>query len=161
MPFITERTGNIFDTDMTVIIHQANCFNVMGAGIAKEVKMRYPEAFLADRDHPIPIGSKERLGRHSFAWVDDHSRLIVNAYGQHRYGRDKKYTDETALLSAIKHVFDKLNVLKTSNPDFPVRVGIPSFIGCGLAGGDWKVVSEGIEQLAEDYNFPVYFYRLR
>lgn len=159
--FIMENVGNVFESDCTIIMHQANCFTTMGAGIAKEVKMRHPEAFEADVKFGIPRGSRERLGKHSFAWSPDQTRLIVNLYGQHRYGRDKKYTEEDKLFMSIEHAFLKILDLKQRRPDFRVKVGMPYKIGCNLAGGNWTVVSEGIENLAIKHGIPVYFYRLK
>lgn len=158
---VTENVGNVFDSDCTIIIHQANCFTTMGSGIAKELKMRYPEAFEADIVFPVPRGSRQRLGKHSFAWSRDNNRLIVNLYGQHRYGRDKKYTEEDKLLEAMEQAFIKFEALKERRPDFTIKVGMPYKIGCGLAGGDWKIVSEGIDRLAEQYNIRVCLYRLK
>ena len=39
--------GNIFDCTENIIVHQTNCQGVMGSGIAKQVKERYPEVFNA------------------------------------------------------------------------------------------------------------------
>lgn len=42
---IIERTGNIFTTQCQVIVNTVNCVGVMGAGIAYEFRLRYPEMF--------------------------------------------------------------------------------------------------------------------
>lgn len=34
--------------DFDVIVHGCNCFNTMGAGIAKTIKQTFPEAYQAD-----------------------------------------------------------------------------------------------------------------
>lgn len=159
--FIVETVGNIFESDCTLIMHQANCFTTMSAGIAKEVKMRYPEAFQADVNFYIPRGSRERLGKHSFAWARTEDRLLINLYGQHGFGRDRKYTEEDMLLAAIEDSFLKIPALQQRRPDMRIKVGMPMYIGCGLAGGDWHIVSQGIEALAIKHNIPVYFYRLK
>lgn len=158
---VTENVGNLFESDCTILMHQANCFTTMGAGFAKELKMRHPEAYQADLQFSVPRGSRDRLGRHSFAWSRDHSRLLVNLYGQHRYGRDQKYTEEDKLLQAMEEAFSKLEALQIRRPDFQIKVGMPYGIGCGLAGGDWKIVYEGIERIAEKYNVRVCLYRLK
>lgn len=53
-------SGNIFTTKMQTIVNTINCVGVMGAGIAYEFKLRYPEMFekyvdLCDNKH-IAIG---------------------------------------------------------------------------------------------------------
>lgn len=43
---LTEIKGNIFCTKAQTIVNTVNCVGVMGAGIALECKLRYPEMFL-------------------------------------------------------------------------------------------------------------------
>ncbi len=57
------RSG-IFD----VIIHGCNCFNTMGAGIARTVKIQFPEAYLVDLT--AERGTMEKLGTYTCAVVD-------------------------------------------------------------------------------------------
>ncbi len=38
-------TGDLFTSDAPALAHGVNCFGVMGAGIAKEFRARYPEMF--------------------------------------------------------------------------------------------------------------------
>lgn len=42
---ITELTGNIFTTKCNTIVNTVNCVGVMGAGIAYECRLRYPEMY--------------------------------------------------------------------------------------------------------------------
>ena len=42
---IVDKTGNIFTTQCQTIVNTVNCVGVMGAGIAFEFKLRYPEMF--------------------------------------------------------------------------------------------------------------------
>lgn len=78
--------GNLLDfpNGINMIFHQANTENVMGAGIAQQIRKRYPQAYKADKDFFIPKG-RERLGNHSVALVSRNSedyKLVVNLYGQ-------------------------------------------------------------------------------
>lgn len=41
----TELTGNIFTTQCQTIVNTVNCVGVMGAGIALECRLRYPEMY--------------------------------------------------------------------------------------------------------------------
>jgi O-acetyl-ADP-ribose deacetylase (regulator of RNase III) len=43
---ITEIKGNIFTTKMQTIVNTVNCVGVMGAGIAYECRLRYPDMFV-------------------------------------------------------------------------------------------------------------------
>jgi O-acetyl-ADP-ribose deacetylase (regulator of RNase III) len=42
---ITILTGNIFTTKCTTIVNTVNCVGIMGAGIAYECRLRYPEMY--------------------------------------------------------------------------------------------------------------------
>ena len=42
---ITLKYGNIFNTKADTIVNTINCVGVMGAGIAYEFRLRYPEMF--------------------------------------------------------------------------------------------------------------------
>lgn len=42
---ITYQTGNIFTSNCQTIVNTVNCVGVMGAGIALEFKLRYPDMF--------------------------------------------------------------------------------------------------------------------
>ena len=37
--------GNILDSDADAILHQVNCQGVMGAGLAKQIRGRYPNVY--------------------------------------------------------------------------------------------------------------------
>jgi O-acetyl-ADP-ribose deacetylase (regulator of RNase III) len=42
---IIHRRGSIFTSDADVLVNTVNCSGVMGAGIAREMRLRYPEMF--------------------------------------------------------------------------------------------------------------------
>ena len=43
---IRHKTGDIFTSTATGFVNPVNCVGVMGAGLAKEFKIRYPEMFV-------------------------------------------------------------------------------------------------------------------
>lgn len=163
MANVWEQVGNVFESDCTVIMHQANAFGVMGSGIASQVKRDYPSAFQADLDFPIPVGSRARLGHFSYGWGLHNKRVIFNLYGQHRYGRQSKQTEEDKFRQALSGALAKLSDFRVSERSykFPIKIGMPMFIGCGLAGGDWDVIYPIIEECADAYNFDIYLYALK
>lgn len=60
---ITYQDGNIFDSDAKIICHQVNTYGVMGAGIAAEVKERFPEVYTEYNAFVLPttrISCRER-----------------------------------------------------------------------------------------------------
>lgn len=138
--------------DFDVIVHGANCFGVMGAGIAPVVAKAFGgEDDLVrqvDRDFPIPIGSKERLGNYSYLQTDE--VLVINAYTQHSTGGRRAGKPDVSY-DAIRDVFEKLNLDITSHIGKNATIGIP-LIGCGLAGGNWEVVETIINDATPDLN---------
>lgn len=132
------KTGN-FD----VIIHGCNCFCAMGAGITKQIKMEFPEAF--DIDKNTKHGDKSKLGNFSYVIVND--IVVINAYTQYHYGGGKNVDYD-----AIRSVFNKIK-----NEFSGKRIAYPA-IGCGLADGDWNKVSEIIDEelIGEDHTFVIF-----
>lgn len=148
--------GNLLESDCNVIIHQANCFATMGAGIAKQIKTLYPSVYYADRNFQIPVGSESRLGRTSHSYVEGpHGRLLViNLYGQYNYGHGKQ-TDYEAFTQGLHSIMRRMDKLGRG-----YKIGLPFGVGCGLAGGHWPTVLAIIEEAAEQYQRDIYLYKL-
>jgi O-acetyl-ADP-ribose deacetylase (regulator of RNase III) len=148
--------GNLLESDCNVIIHQANCQGVMGAGIAKQIVNLYPEVLDADRQYHLPIGSRARMGHTSHAWVGGpHGRLLViNLYGQFRYGKGV-HTEHEAFRRGLHSVLRRMDKLGRG-----YKIGMPFGIGCGLAGGDWPVIYNIIKEAAAEYGRDLYLYKL-
>lgn len=113
------------------IVHGCNCFCNMGAGIAKQIKHEFPNAYLADTY--TKLGDKKKLG--SYSAYDSNGLIVINAYTQYRYSR----TQMQANYKAIRSVFNKININFKG-----LLIGYPK-IGSGLAGGDWNVISRIID----------------
>lgn len=144
--------GSVFDCPCDILAHQANCFNRMASGVAKEVARRYPDAVVADnRTQP---GDKCKLGSFTIGYGAD-GKHIANLYGQYRYGTDSQKTDYDALRKAFTELKEDYATIFP-----PINIAIPYKIGCGLAGGDWKVVDAMLQELfGEDENFILYICR--
>lgn len=154
--------GNILDYDKDIIVQQVNCQGVMGGGLAKQIVMRYPEVpkeykkYWAKEMKKINA-TEELLG--NVLYVDTYDgKIIANVFGQDNirkgYGDKTIYTQEWALLKGIKEVKDKAYELGLS-------VAIPTYIGCGLANGDWNSIKPQIEDIFEYSGVDVTFYHYR
>ena len=151
---IIHNSGNVLDVPHGVIVHGCNSHGVMRSGIAKEVVERFPGAFEVYRkeyDRLIAAGRPGLpLGTFTAHWVSP-TKVIVNAITQKDYGRDpnRLYVDYEALGWA----FLKLTTIDKNIRTTGLVHGIhfPK-IGCGLANGDWGVVSQVIDQcVANDF----------
>ena len=139
---IEYRYGDILKTNTKYICHCVNAQGVMGSGVAKQIRAKYPKAFKVYRDTHETKGLI--LGQVIGADCDEH--IILNLVGQKNYGRDGSlYLDYVALRKGI-------NII---NKNISEPVSFP-MIGCGLAGGDWKLVSEIIEEESTNFQPIVY-----
>ena len=86
-----------------VVIHGCNCRHAMGAGIAKQIKDSFPEAWAADL--ATPAGA-EKLGQISSAETDcdGHRLTVVNAYTQDDWQGDGVLLDYDAPRRAMREV---------------------------------------------------------
>lgn len=141
---LKEVKGNLLDVfdanKIDVIIHQCNCYKTMGAGIAAQIKQRYPAAYEADLKTFDP--PEKKLGKFSSALVRKlPNGYVVNMYSQLAFGGYKHNTSYDAMFNALK---DIKKIFKNS------RIGIPKYIGCGLAGGEWEIVEAIFKNIFKD-----------
>lgn len=124
------------DGEFDVIVHGCNCQCTMGAGIAKAIKVTFPEAFAADQE--TAIGDRSKLGTISFATVErgGHEITVVNGYTQFNWrgrGIMADYEAIRAVMAQVKQQFGNR------------KVGYPR-IGAGLAKGDWDTIAAIIDE---------------
>lgn len=128
---------------MIYILHQVNCQGAFGAGFAKEIANRWPQA---RQDYIDGLKQGAYLGDFIASKVSNEC-TIVHLYGQEYYGNGKKsgkcFTDYDALENSIKK-------FKESYPNS--NAVCPKFIGCGLAGGDWQKVENILNKYQINYS---------
>jgi O-acetyl-ADP-ribose deacetylase (regulator of RNase III) len=160
---IREVEGNLLTyLGIKVIAHQTNCLGVMGAGIAKQIKVRNPELFKAyvryckkNPDAHVILGTVQMVP------TDDGSQIVANLFGEYSFcesiapfyeGGKSRHTDYVALKECFHrlHTWLVLHDVET--------VGIPYKIGCGLAGGDWDGVVYPMikEEFGDDEDITLY-----
>ena len=141
------EAGNIFDHKYGIIAHQVNCQLKMGSGIAMAVRTKYPRAYIQYRDMFKNVPPGNRLGRAHVVEVIKDNLYIANLFGQFNFlPRGSCHTDYNALTVAIRQLRQWRDNIKGVH--FPVY--FPYGIGCGLAGGDWNIVSGIIEDVIPD-----------
>lgn len=131
---------DIFDSDVSIIIHQCNCFWNMEDGFAKQLKEKFPEAQIADRK--TKFGDRNKLGSYSkVCFPSKNLKYIFNLYSQYRYGTNEQQTDYDALQYGLNDIFYwcLLNNFK--------RVGMPYLIGCESGEGNQSVVLQILKKL--------------
>ena len=152
---IKEVEGNLLTyPGLEVIGHQVNALAVMGAGIAKQIKAKWPEVYKSYvrycKRYP---DAHDLLGEVQFCEAED-GKYVANLFGEYSFcesiapyeeGGKPRHTDYDALKECLHrlHTWMVLNDIKTG--------GLPDHIGSGLAGGNWDdVVYPMIKKEFED-----------
>ena len=145
---VIEVKGNLLKSKCTVIAHWCNCFNKRGAGIAAQIKKKWPGVYEADCK--TQLGDKNKLG--TFTFYSSKTKLIYSLYTQYAYGTYMTQLKYDALETAL--IVMKQNLI---NKDLYIscKIGMPK-IGCGLAGGDWNIVKDIIEKVFDDKDIYIY-----
>ena len=147
--------GNLLDfpNGIDFIAHSCNTHNVMGAGIARQIKDRYPMAYEADC-HAM-YEDDNVLGDYSFAVTDaTQTKGIYNMYTQSKIG-DERSVNYEAFYVALTKVANTIE-WEDNNDDKTSVLGLPWMISCGLAGGSWNVIFSMINDILIDRKFKTY-----
>ena len=132
--------GDILNVTKGIIVQQVNCIGVMGAGLAKQIRDKWPDIYdsYKTRIHSTE-NTKELLGKTFFDYVEN-NLFIASIFGQYYYGHQAKFTNYTAL-------FNGLNSVAEISATYKTAMYIPKGLGCGLAGGNWDFVEAYIQDL--------------
>ena len=146
--------GDVLQSNADVILHQVNCQGVMGSGLAKQVREKYPWVYaeykqLCDNAKKLPNGSKSLLGVTQFIFINENQQ-IGNVFGQDRFGYDKCYSDYNALKKCLTYVDNKFK---------GKQVAIPYLMSCGRGGGNWEAVLNIIETTLINCDVIIYEYQ--
>ncbi|MGH1107461.1 SLOG family protein [Bacillus paranthracis] len=154
---IIQHKGDILRSDCDVVMHQANARSTMGSGIAKQIRAEFPIVY--EVDCASPLSPEQKMGTFTFANVQNNGKSIevVNLYGQLNYGADRKlYTVYEALESALFGYLS--NRLAREGNLSHLKIGVPKYIGCARAGGDWNVVKGILENATKHFNVSIHTY---
>lgn len=157
---VKEVVGNLLTSDAEVILHQVNHEGIMNGGIAKLIKEdflgkkgfeEYRALCMSRRDLLTGTNQVCRLPQ------DKGASYVVNMFSQNAKpvnvdGR-WEFTNYMALKMCLENVRDDGRL-------FGLRIGIPGFLGCGIAGGDWAVVHEIIQDVFGNSSVDVTIYFL-
>lgn len=149
--------GDVLQTPIEIIAHQVNCLGTMRAGLAKQIKDKYPHVESWYKIYCHKRDTQPILGTGQIVHQDDH--YFFNIFGQYGYGTSKRQTDYKAFKSGFKDAIAKYRFL-TNDYKSQLKIAIPYHIGCGLAGGDWKIITKILDQLEKEENVIFYAYKL-
>lgn len=142
--------SNLLTSHCDVIAHQVNCKGVMGAGLAKQIRTRYPNVYMSYKK--ACDTQSELLGKVQLCTTPD--SLVANLFAQWDYGVSRKQTDYDALELCLIKLRDRMLQLNLKT------LGLPYGLGCGLAGGSWQIVYKIIQDVFATTDITVYICKL-
>lgn len=152
---------DVTNTILGVVAHGCNCQGVMGSGVAKAVRQKWPTVYeryhqfvdhFKKQGHPTSelLGMSQILNVGHPTLEDPNSLFVANMFTQDRYGNDGKvYADLNAIEKALA-----LTMSFCRGADLPLYM--PQ-VGCGLGGLSWgDDVEPVVRRLQSEYDVPVY-----
>ena len=130
--------------EKTLILHGCNCHHTMGAGIAKYLRIKFPQIYIADIQQTVK-GDVTKLGTYSTAIISP-TLHILNCYSQFNWS-GRTPVDYAAIESCFKLIAQEYKGWSIRMPK----------IGCGLAGGDWDIVEQLVAYYFIDFDVTVYY----
>lgn len=126
------------------ILHQVNCMSAMGAGVALALMKKWPQVRSEYMRFSKQVTKpKDLLGQVGYVRVED-NLTVINSFTQLGYGNAHRTgisdTNEELLIRNIRNAAEKAASENTT-------VAVPYLVGCGLAGGNWENVFNGIKDL--------------
>lgn len=133
---IIDKIGDILHTEADVICHQVNCKGVMGAGLAKQIRNQ----LLSEEQYRTYQEICREYGRANLGKV---IRMKTDTYQVYNlFGEDIPTGSgvDTIYAALYKALVSALYYAETEH----LTLAVPGMIGCGLAGGDWRIVRNHI-----------------
>lgn len=150
--------GNLLKSPFQIIAHQVNCYGVMGAGVAKQIKEIYPENYQNYKSF-VDDWKEDAFGKCCVGYCKN-GKKILNLFGQMGYGYGENFTNYDKLYCALK---DGINQIKNDNfkeDGIQLTIAIPYKMGAGLAGGDWNKIVELLKRIEREENVVFIAYKL-
>lgn len=156
---------DIFNVDISeqqncvrYFVHGCNAQGVMGGGIAKQVRERYPAVYTAYRNEYQQKGLS--VGNNISVITNENNNnieIFVNAVTQEFYGNTPGvcYVSYPGIRSCFLKIADEIIELKRKiieqlpNEEFKIYLDFP-LIGCGLGGGSFEIIAKIIEECIPD-----------
>jgi O-acetyl-ADP-ribose deacetylase (regulator of RNase III) len=146
---IEYRSGDLFNTDIELILHGTNAKGVMGSGVAKIVRELFPGAYEA---YTLWCSKGFRLGQ--YLAVPERGKVIINAVTQQNYGKAAIQQGPNAVryvsYDAVAEIMHSLNKTYSGS-----TIAMPT-VGAALGGGDWNVIAAIIESELKTVQAVVY-----
>ena len=138
--------GDLLESSYYLILHGCNAQGVMGSGVAKQIRKKFPQAF----EEYYIAHEKEMLWLGDVMFTDCGDKIIANGVTQQYYGRGGECF---VSYTAINNVMEETHKYALSNG---IQYVAMPLIGAGLGGGSWNKISSIIEDTFTDVTPIVY-----
>ena len=139
-------TGVRQATNKIAVLHGCNCMHIMGAGIALYLRKRFKQ--VSEADLVTQARRTSKLGTYSVAEISENLH-VLNCYTQFGIQPDV-YGNPPVDYNAIRVCLQRV---ARAYKGWEIR--LPK-IGCGLAGGDWVIVKNIIEEELVGHDVVIY-----
>jgi O-acetyl-ADP-ribose deacetylase (regulator of RNase III) len=156
MSQVTIIDGDLLDQKTDVIAHQVNCLGVMGAGVAAQIKNKYPDVYEGyknfchdELERMGTLQTKYLLGKCMVVISDDGSPVVANLFGQDRCDSSRRITNYDAIYDALTGLRGIMENHKWKSVAFPYGMS------CGLGRGSWNIIYAMICDIFENSDIEV------
>jgi O-acetyl-ADP-ribose deacetylase (regulator of RNase III) len=150
---IVITSGDLFESPAQTLVNATNCIGIMGGGIAKAFRERYPAMYFeyvkeCERGHHTPT--------EPHFWFNDDCRLFPE--DGHKHVLNIATKTEPKCRSTIENIRLGLFTTALRAKEWGITsLAIPA-LGCGLGGLDWAEVRPHIEEVGKLIPVPIELY---
>lgn len=112
-----------------ILVHQVNCQRVAGAGLALQIRQRWPEWYEFYRRCSNELGSVS-------VFLAEPAVIVASLCAQQVYSRNTVQTDYVAFDKCLRTLQFHCELIEQDAS----AIYFPHGIGCGLAGGFWPSI---------------------
>lgn len=153
---IVYKTGNLLDAQTDVIAHQVNCQSVMGSGVAKQIKEKWPRVYdsYVSYCYDYITCTHELLGECQLIQINDYQH-VANLFGQNYYGKDgKRYTSYDGIYDALVSLASQMENNNMNSVAFPYHMS------SDRGGADWSIISTMITAVFKHTDVQIEIWKL-
>ena len=161
-----EINGNLLETPCDIICHQVNCMGVMGSGIAKQIKEKWPKVYREYNDYVNLCRETKTslLAKTLFVDISEyyeekgHSHYkinyVCNLFGQYFYGTEKRQTNYGAVAVGLERLRRFVNEHYNYKECI---IGFPWKMCSDRGGADWNKIMKMILTIFKNENVIIKF----
>lgn len=151
--FVSEKFIN---STSDILAHQVNCCGAMGAGIAKEIKEKFPEIYSGYKEVCEKVDEpRNLLGECLILKINNKDQYVANLFAQLEWkGLPRKYPTDKMLTTplygrqvnyeSLYRSLEELNrnalLLYNQYNKRTITISFRQGMGCHNAGGSWDIV---------------------